>query len=135
MWIYYGDRDHPFNVFDFCRDHSAAGIDAFLKDQSYRGYLNADAHNLYDHLFTNGDIIELGCWAHCRRHFFEAKDSDPARAHLVLARIRQLYEVEANAKLITADGKLQGGDADAVRFQMRQEKLLPLVTSLCQSYR
>jgi transposase len=43
LWIYYGDRDHPFNVFDFCGDHSAAGIDAFLRDKHYRGYLNADA--------------------------------------------------------------------------------------------
>jgi transposase len=32
MWAYVGDRDHPFHVFDFCRDHSAAGIDRFLKD-------------------------------------------------------------------------------------------------------
>jgi hypothetical protein len=39
------DRDHPFNVFDFCRDHSARGIDAFLKDKGYRGYLNAAVAN------------------------------------------------------------------------------------------
>jgi transposase len=80
MWIYYGDRDHPFNVFDFCSDHSAAGIDAFLRDNHYRGYLNADALNVYDHLFRDGAVIELGCWAHCRRKFYEAKESDPARA-------------------------------------------------------
>jgi hypothetical protein len=132
MWIYYGDRDHPFNVFDFCRDHSAAGIDTFLQDKSYRGYLNADAHNLYDHLFGDGGIIELGCWVHCRRHFFEAKESDPARAHLVLGHIRQLYEAESEAKKIIAERKLQGADADAVRFRLRQEKSLPIVTSLCQ---
>jgi len=132
MWIYYGDRDHPFNVFDFCGDHSATGIDAFLRDKSYRGYLNADAHNLYDHLFRDGGIIEVGCWVHCRRHFYEAKDSDPARAHVVLARIRQLYEVEAEAKKIIDAGELPGADADAVRFRLRQEKALPVVTSLCQ---
>lgn len=132
MWIYYGDRDHPFNVFNFCRDHSAVGIDAFLQDKSYRGYLNADAHNLYDHLFTAGGIIEVGCWVHGRRHFFEAKESDPVRAHLVLGQIRRLYEVEAEANKIIADGKLHGGDADAVRLRLRQEKSLPLVTALCQ---
>jgi len=131
MWIYYGDRDHPFNVFDFCRDHSAAGIDAFLKNKNYRGYLNADAHNLYDHLFKDGGIIELGCMTHCRRHFYEAKESDPARAHLVLARIRQLYEVEVEAKRIIDTSTLQGADADAVRFRLRQEKSLPMVTALC----
>jgi transposase len=132
MWIYYGDRDQPFNVFDFCRDHSAHGIDAFLQDKSYRGYLNADAHNIYDHLFRDGGIIELGCWVHCRRHFYEAKESDAARAHLVLARIRQLYQVEEEAKNIIAERELQGADADAVRWRLRQEKSLPVVTDLCQ---
>ncbi len=31
MWAYIGDRDHPFDVFAFCPNHSAAGVDAFLK--------------------------------------------------------------------------------------------------------
>jgi hypothetical protein len=132
MWIYYGDRDHPFNVFDFCPDHSAAGIDAFLQEKQYRGYLNADAHNLYDHLFASGAIREVGCWAHCRRNFYEAKESDPARAHLVLARIRQLYAVEAETRTRIAARELQGGEADEVRLRLRQEQALPIVTSLCQ---
>jgi transposase len=132
MWVYYGDRDHPFNVFDFCRDHSARGIDAFLQANDYHGYLNADALNVYDHLFGSGAILEVGCWAHCRRNFYEAKESAPARAHLVLARIRQLYEVEAEAKQLIAEGALPGGDADAVRQRLRQERALPVVTALCQ---
>jgi transposase len=132
MWIYYGDRDHPFNVFDFCGDHSARGIDAFLRDQHYRGYLNADALNVYDHLFRNGDIIELGCWTHCRRNFYESKESDPARAHLVLARIRQLYAAEAEAKQIIAQRELQHADADVLRRHLRGEKSVPVVTELRQ---
>jgi hypothetical protein len=132
MWIYYGDRAQPFNVFDFCGDHSARGIDAFLRDQHYHGYLNADALNVYDHLFKNGDIIELGCWTHCRRHFYESKDSDAARAHLVLARIRQLYQVEEQAKKIIAQRQLQGADADAIRLQMRREQSVPVINGLRQ---
>ena len=133
MWDYVGDRDHPFNVFDFCRDHSAAGIDAFLKDHHYRGYLNADAHNVYDHLFVpGGGMTEVGCWTHCRRNFYDAKESDPARATLVLARIRQLYEVEAEAKRIIAEDNLSFEAADALRFRMRQEQSLPTVTALRQ---
>jgi transposase len=132
MWIYYGDRDHPFNVLDFCRDHSARGIDAFLQEKSYRGYLNADAHNVYDHLFRDGALIELGCWVHCRRHFYESQESDPARAHLVLAHIRQLYQAEDEAKKIITQHALHGADADAVRRRLRQEQALPVVTALCQ---
>jgi transposase len=131
MWVYVGDRDHPFNLFDFGADHSAAGIDAFLKDTGYRGYLTADAHAVYDHLFASGAILEVGCWAHGRRKFYEAQDSDPARAHLVLARIRQLYAVEAQAQeRIAADG-LTGTAADALRRQWRQEQALPVLTALC----
>jgi transposase len=130
MWIYYGDRDHPCNVFDFGADHSAQGIDAFLKDTSYRGYLNADAHNLYDHLFRDGTIIELGCWVHCRRHFHEAKDSDPARSHWVLACIGQLYQVETEAKTRAAQRELSPSAADGLRLQMRQETSRSILTAL-----
>ncbi len=132
MWIYYGDRDHPFNVFDFCHDHSGAGIDAFLHKHEYHGFLNADAHHVYDHLFVSGNMLEVGCWAHGRRKFYEAKDSDPARAHLVLARIRLLYEVEAKAKKISAERNLQGVEADDLRRQLRQAESLPVVTALRQ---
>jgi transposase len=132
LWDFVGDRDHPFDVFAFCRDHTATAIDAFLQANPYRGYLTADAHNLYDHLFADGSIIELGCWAHCRRNFYDAKESDPARAHVVLARIRQLYEVEAEARKQIADQELSGAAADAVRLQLRQEKALLEVTALRQ---
>lgn len=132
MWDYVGDRDHPFDIFDFCLDHSAASIDGFLKDKQYRGYLSADAHNLYDHLFASGSILEVGCWAHCRRNFYDAKESDPARAHLVLARIRQLYTVEAKAKELIAQEELAGTEADALRRRLRQEQSLHEITLLQQ---
>jgi transposase len=132
MWDYVGDRDHPFNVFDFCRDHSAKSIDAFLQDNHYRGFLNADAHNLYDHLFKDASIIELGCWAHCRRYFYDAKESDPVRAHVALGHIRQLYAVEAEANKRIAEQQLTGTAADAVRLQLRQEKCLQELTAFRQ---
>jgi transposase len=132
MWDFVGDRDHPFDVFAFCRDHTAACIDAFLKDKGYCGHLNADAHNLYDHLFADGTITELGCWAHCRRNFYDAKESDPGRAHVVLARIRQLYAVEAEANQSIAEQQFTGAVADAVRLKLRQEKSLPVLTDLRQ---
>lgn len=134
LWDFVGDRDHPFNVFAFCRDHSAATLDAFLADtdHTYRGYLHADALNIYDHLFGDGTIVEVGCWAHCRRNFYNAKDSDPARATLVLARIRCLYEVEAKAKAKIVDDKLSAVAGDALRHQLRQQSSLAEVTALRQ---
>jgi transposase len=130
MWVYVGDRDHPFDLFHFWRDHSAGGIDAFLQAHHYRGYLNADALNIYDHLFTSGVILEIGCWAHCRRNFYDAKESDPTRAHIVLGHIRQLYAIEAKARDQSAAQNLIGVEADALRLQLRQENSLPELTTL-----
>ena len=129
MWTIVGDRDHAFNVFTFWGDHSAAGIDAFLKDPGYRGYLNADALNIYDHLFRSGNIIELGCWAHTRRNFYDAKGNDAARSATAMAYIRQLYAVEAQAREIIDAQKLEGTAADEVRFRLRQDNSLHVLTA------
>jgi transposase len=130
MWTYVGDRDHPFDVFDFCPDHSAAGIDAFLQAHHYRGYLNADAHNIYDHLFKSGAIVELGCWTHARRKFHEAKENDPARAHVARAHIRRLYAIETEACEQIVARRLDGAAADAVRFELRQNQSLQELQTL-----
>jgi transposase len=130
QWAFVGDRDHAFNVFKFCPNHTAAAIDEFLKDNDYRGYLNADALNIYDHLFAGGKIFEVGCWSHCRRNFYDAKESDPARAHVVLAHIRRLYAVEAKAKTLIAEQGLIGTDTDALRRKLRQEESLLEITCL-----
>lgn len=128
MWAYVGDRDHPFDVFDFCPDHTAKGIDAFLKDHDYRGYLNADALNIYDHLFKTGTMIELGCLTHARRKFFDAKGNDAARSAAAMAHIAQLYAIEKEARELIEAQRLEGAAADEVRFRLRQEKSLPVLT-------
>jgi transposase len=129
MWAFVGDRDHPVDVFAFGVDHSALCIDAFLKDHHYQGYLNADAHNIYDHLFTSGVITELGCWTHARRKFYDAKDSDAQRSTTALAYVRQLYAIEEEARVFIAAQKLQGPAADDVFFGLRQTKSLTVLTT------
>jgi transposase len=127
MWTFVGDRNHPFDVFHFWRDHSAAGIDTFLKDHNYRGYLNADALNIYDHLFKTGTIIELGCMTHARRNFFDAQGNDAARSATAMAYIAQLYAIEKEARVLIAAQQLEAAAADEVRFRLRQEKSLPVL--------
>src|SRR5438105_5285481 len=67
---------------------------AFL--QGWQGYLQADAYSGYDALFADGKIIEVGCFAHARRRYFEiAKNAKtPGFAHEMLERIRELYAIE-----------------------------------------
>jgi transposase len=129
MWAFVGDRDHAFDVFAFGLDHSAACIDAFLKDHSYRGYLNADALNIYDHLFRSGAMTELGCWTHARRNFYNAKDSDALRSATAMAYIRQLYAIEEEARNLIQLRQLEGAAADEIRFSLRQAKSLTVLTT------
>jgi transposase len=94
-WVYVGDRDNPYTVFDLSAGRQQEFPEKFLA--GYRGFVHADAYAGYNPLYAAG-ATHVGCWAHARRNFFEAKESDPARAHEALARIRLLYTVEAEAK-------------------------------------
>jgi hypothetical protein len=65
-------------------------------------------------------VIEVACWAHVRRKFFEARTSAPVLAHAALARIRQLYKIETTAEEFSA----------VDRRALRQRDSVPLLTSL-----
>ena len=64
----------------------------------YRGYLQADAYGGYDGIFARGSVTEVACWAHARRKFYEAQDSDGQRAAEMLALIGELYAIEREAQ-------------------------------------
>ena len=96
LWVYVGDGRPGDIVYAYTADRTRAGPAAFLGD--FRGYLQADAYAGYDALYATGRVVEVGCWAHARRRFWEAKASDPARGLPALAFIQQLYAVEAEAK-------------------------------------
>lgn len=91
FWVYCGDDEHPFVVFDYTPNRSRDGPQKFLK--SFKGFLQADAYAGYNRLFAGKEVIEVACWAHARRKFFEAQDTD-ARALQILELIRELYRIE-----------------------------------------
>jgi transposase len=120
LWVFVGDRDHPHTVYDYTATKARDGPATILKE--YRGFLQADAANVFDGLYRPGDIVEVACWAHARRYFHEARDTDAARSAEALTRIRVFYAIEDDARdTITRDG-LVGDAADAVRQQLRQER-------------
>ncbi len=100
LWVYVGGgQEKPLAaVYDYTHTRSHKGPQAFLK--GYRGYLQADAYPGYDVLYKDGEIIEVGCWAHCRRKFFEITLSakKESLADTALDFIGQLYGVERRAK-------------------------------------
>jgi len=117
FWIYYGDRSHPYNVFDFTVNRKRDGPQTFLAD--FHGYLHADAFSGYDALYLPAPragspaIQEVACNAHARRKFHDAKLSDALRAHQALAYYAQLYELERAATANHFD--------DDQRRRMRQD--------------
>jgi transposase len=103
FWAYIGDLTHPYTVYDFTDSRRRDGPEQFLA--GYRGYLQADAYGGYDGLFLNshGAIMEVACWAHARRYWFDAIKTDPVRAHQALAFIARLYEIERNCANCTPE--------------------------------
>jgi transposase len=130
LWTYIGDADHPGIVFDYTPTHARDGPAAFLED--FAGFLQADAYGGYDGIYTGsrGRIVEVGCWAHVRLKFADADSTDPERVLAAKAWIRQLYDVEDEANDMVAAQELTGAAAAAVRLRLRQEKAVPLLTSL-----
>lgn len=99
VWAYLGlDVGDLFFAFSETRQNAdPEGCHAVLAD--FVGHLQADASNGYDALFKSGQILECGCWAHCRRKFREARDAFPALAKQALALIQRLYRIEHQAAL------------------------------------
>lgn len=104
MWVYLGDEDHPYNLFDFTLSRSRDGPATFLK--GYKQTLLADGYGGYDGVVTSNDITRAGCWAHARRKFVDAEKSSPAIATEAVKRIRQLYAIESEAKEMSCAERL-----------------------------
>ena len=134
LWTYVGDPLHPYILYDFTWDRSGEGPRKFLK--SFVGTLQADAFSGYDRLFEKGEIVEAGCIAHARRKFYEARAEDPLIALPILALIRNLYDVEREAKdrwptlTLARPDPPELAAAVAGRLALRQEKSAPLMEKL-----
>ena len=106
IWCYLGDEDNPYDVFDFSPDRKREHPQRFLDD--FAGYLQADAYGGYDGIYARGGgvdggvgvggVIEVACWAHARRRFFEARETDSRRAASMLRLIGRLYAIERAIK-------------------------------------
>ena len=78
LWVQVGDADHPGLVYLYSPNREGQWPQTFLK--GYTGFLQADAYTGYDALFATGAVVEVGCWAHARRKFFDAQKTEPEGA-------------------------------------------------------
>jgi transposase len=119
LWLYIGDPQHPYALFDFTKHYRRDGPEGILR--GYRGYLHADALAQYEGLYTTGQVRHVGCWAHARRKFVEAQGSDAARAEEALAFISRLYAVEKGLAQLAAAAE------DESRQEQRQTQATPIL--------
>lgn len=108
----------PMVVFDYQTSRSGAHAGRFLHE--WRGALMVDDYSGYKALFGEG-IIELGCWAHARRKFFDlqAAGNHPVATE-ALRRIAELYAIEAQAAELNIEE----------RARLRAERSKPLLVEL-----
>jgi transposase len=109
---------NPYTVYDYTPDRSRDGPARWLT--GFTGYLQADAYGGYDGIFAGGNVTEVACWAHARRKFYDAQDSDGKQATQMLALIGALYAIEREAK-----------DADeGTRLALRAKRAVPVLARI-----
>jgi transposase len=84
-------------IFDWQTGRSREGPRAILKE--FKGKLQTDGYGVYQSLAgeRKEDWMLIGCWAHARRKFFDAKDHD-RRAGWFLKQIALLYGLESRLR-------------------------------------
>lgn len=104
MWAY-RPFELPINVFDFTVSRHRDGPDEVLQD--YTGSLMADCWSGFEKIELRSDarIVRGACWAHARRKVFEARGNAPQQTSVLLAMIRELYDIEDRGKRLSTDDR------------------------------
>jgi transposase len=127
LWTYVRD-DRPAGYstapavwFTYSEDRKGEHPRRHLKD--FKGALQADAYSGFHHLYGDGAIYEVACWAHTRRKFHDIHvvHASPTTTE-ALARIGALYGIEE---------QIRGKPAE-LRCSIRQDRARPLLNDLRQ---
>jgi len=125
LWTYVRD-DRPAGLgtapavwFAYSEDRKGEHPRRHLKD--FKGALQADAYAGFHHLYGDGAIYEVACWAHTRRKFHDIHvvHRSPTTTE-ALARIGALYGIEE---------QIRGTPAE-LRCSVRQTRSRPLLDEL-----
>jgi transposase len=114
-WPVYGEDDEIH--FTWSTSRGSEHVKAQLGD--FSGTLLSDGYRAYD-AYARGrpEVTQAQCWAHTRRYFERAKDSDPAALE-AMEQIGALYAIEAQIR-----DQALAGDA---KLTCRAERAKPLV--------
>jgi len=93
-----------------------------LHREGYSGYLQTDGYNVYNIIAEQTEATLLHCWAHGRRYFYDALQSDPEQAQHGLSLIGKLYDIERQAKE-------EGLSFDQIK-ELRESQAAPVLNEL-----
>jgi len=113
LWCTVGGEGLKYTMYDFTMSRGREGPSEFFK--GYEGYLLTDDYAGYNEVVQNEEIVPVGCWAHARRYFVEAQDTQPKAANEMLVLVARLYKIEQTVKNATADE----------RWKVRQKEARP----------
>jgi len=110
-WLWVGLDPGQAVVFHWDQSRGSKGLEKLI-GTDYRGLLGVDGYSAYRaYVQPRQDVELIGCWAHARSKFIEAKEQSPRVAGWVLNQIAWLFRWEK-----THDGQaLPGNVRDWVR--------------------
>lgn len=117
IWIYLGDSEHPFNLFDYTTGRGRDGPLKFL--EGFNGYLQGDCFSGNLAVCAAIGTVLVACLAHARRYFVKAMLNDSAACNHALTTFQALYEIERTAKEL----KLNAPELKS----MRKEEAIPIL--------
>ena len=117
FWVYHAPLSRLV-TFDYQKGRGKNAPRSFL--QGYKGTLQTDGYAVYKHYYNNKEVTHLACWAHVRRKFEKALQSNRSLAEHVLTEIQKLDAIEREIRVLTA----------SERKTIRLEKSLPIINGL-----
>lgn len=119
FWGYHNDS--TIAVFEASDSRSGEIPKKFLKD--FANFLQADAYGGYNSFIRESQAKRVGCWAHVRRKFYDARTSDAERSKQMLILIRKLYLIEREIKEHPPD----------LKHKVRLEQSVPILNEIHQT--
>ena len=95
MWVFLGGTPGK-PVVEFQYHPTRSGKVPLEALRGYKGFIQTDGYDGYNELGSQPGITRVGCWAHVRRKWFEAKEASKqaGSADEALARIDALFRIE-----------------------------------------
>jgi transposase len=119
MWVYHDPLDRLV-YFRYSKGRGKEDPAAVLAD--YTGYLQCDGYPVYNAIGAREGITLVGCLAHARRKFYEAKPSDATRSEYALLKFQDIYRLDKKIVEETQDIE--------ERLGLRKKKVKPILIEL-----